>query len=46
MPNRARSASLLLAVRTAWEDRLLHDKLPGYREYAGRVPARLVPGIW
>jgi protein-S-isoprenylcysteine O-methyltransferase Ste14 len=39
-------ASVLLAVRTAWEDRLLHDKLSGYREYAGRVRARLVPGIW
>jgi protein-S-isoprenylcysteine O-methyltransferase Ste14 len=39
-------ASVLLAVRTSWEDRLLHDKLPGYREYAGRVRARLVPGIW
>lgn len=39
-------ASILLAVRTAWEDRLLHDRLPGYREYAARVRARLVPGIW
>ena len=39
-------ASILLIVRTAWEDRLLHDRLPGYREYAGRVRARLVPGIW
>jgi protein-S-isoprenylcysteine O-methyltransferase Ste14 len=39
-------ASILLAVRTAWEDRLLHDKLPGYRDYAARVQARLVPGIW
>jgi len=39
-------ASVLLAIRTAWEDRLLHDKLPGYSDYAGRVRARLVPGIW
>lgn len=39
-------ASILLAVRTAFEDRLLHERLPGYREYAGRVRARLVPGIW
>ena len=39
-------ASILLVVRTAFEDRLLHDRLPGYREYAGRVRARLVPGIW
>ena len=39
-------ASILLVVRTAWEDRLLQDRLPGYRDYAGRVRARLVPGIW
>jgi len=39
-------ASILLAVRTAFEDRLLEERLPGYREYAGRVRARLVPGIW
>jgi hypothetical protein len=24
-------ASMLLVVRTAWEDRLLHERLPGYR---------------
>ena len=39
-------ASLLLMVRTVFEDRLLQNRLPGYREYAGRVRARLVPGIW
>lgn len=39
-------ASILLAVRTAFEDGLLQERLPGYREYAGRVRARLVPGIW
>lgn len=39
-------ASILLVVRTAWEDRLLHDRLPGYRDYAAHVRARLVPGIW
>lgn len=40
----------LLAVsvlaRTALEDRLLVRSLPGYREYAGRVPYRLLPGVW
>lgn len=35
-----------LAVRTILEDRLLHDELPGYREYASRVRHRLVPGVW
>ena len=36
----------LLALRTALEDRWLHDQLPGYREYASRVRHRLLPGIW
>lgn len=35
-----------LAGRTALEDRLLLRALPGYREYAARVPYRLLPGIW
>lgn len=39
-------ASALLVVRTAWEDRLLRAELPGYAEYARRVHARLIPGIW
>jgi protein-S-isoprenylcysteine O-methyltransferase Ste14 len=37
---------ILMIVRTALEDRTLQNKLPGYREYAGRVRYRLVPGIW
>jgi protein-S-isoprenylcysteine O-methyltransferase Ste14 len=39
-------AVILLVVRTALEDRTLHDKLPGYAEYATRVRSRLVPGVW
>lgn len=39
-------ASALLALRTSWEDRLLHAELPGYGDYALRVRWRLVPGIW
>ena len=35
-----------LVVRTALEDRTLHEELPGYRDYAGRVRYRLLPGIW
>ena len=36
----------LFVVRTALEDRALRDGLDGYREYAGRVRYRLVPGVW
>lgn len=36
----------LLVVRTAFEDRMLKNLLPGYREYALDVTRRLVPGIW
>lgn len=36
----------LLVVRTALEDRTLRTELEGYSAYAGRVPRRLLPGIW
>lgn len=39
-------ACILLVARTALEDRTLLAELPGYREYAGRVPYRLLPGLW
>jgi protein-S-isoprenylcysteine O-methyltransferase Ste14 len=39
-------ASLILIVRTALEDRVLHNELPGYKEYAGRVRYRLIPRVW
>jgi protein-S-isoprenylcysteine O-methyltransferase Ste14 len=35
-----------LITRTALEDRMLHDKLPGYAEYAQRTRYRLLPGVW
>jgi protein-S-isoprenylcysteine O-methyltransferase Ste14 len=35
-----------LLHRAIAEDRILHAELPGYRDYAGRVRWRLVPGIW
>ncbi len=35
-----------LVLRTALEDRTLQAELPGYKEYAGRVRYRLLPGIW
>jgi len=34
------------AIRTALEGRTLQKELDGYREYAGRVRYRLIPGIW
>ena len=39
-------ASLVLVLRTVWEDRTLHVELPGYATYATRVRFRLIPGIW
>ena len=39
-------AGMILIVRTGLEDRMLQRDLPGYKEYAGRVRYRLVPGLW
>jgi protein-S-isoprenylcysteine O-methyltransferase Ste14 len=36
----------LFVYRTAREDRMLRQKLPGYEAYAGEVHYRLLPGIW
>lgn len=36
----------LTIIRTALEDRMLQEELPGYREYSKRVRYRLMPGIW
>jgi protein-S-isoprenylcysteine O-methyltransferase Ste14 len=35
-----------LLLRTALEDRTLRAELAGYRDYAARVPRRLLPGLW
>jgi protein-S-isoprenylcysteine O-methyltransferase Ste14 len=40
------SACMVLIVRTMLEDRTLRAELAGYKEYAGRVRYRLVPGVW
>ena len=37
---------LVLVVRTALEDRSLHQELPGYSEYAQQTRYRLLPGVW
>jgi protein-S-isoprenylcysteine O-methyltransferase Ste14 len=36
----------VLAYRARVEDRFLHDKLEGYRDFAARTRFRLVPGVW
>jgi len=36
----------IILIRTAAEDRTLHEELPGYAEYAQRVRYRLLPGVW
>ncbi len=37
---------ILLVVRTALEDRMLLEELPGYQDYARRGRYRLLPPIW
>ncbi len=39
-------ASIVLVVRTRWEDQMLQEELNGYREYATRVRYKLLPGVW
>ncbi len=36
----------LILTRTALEDRMLQNGLPGYKEYASRTKYRVLPGIW
>lgn len=36
----------VLILRTAMEDRTLHEELPGYAEYAEKMRYRLVPWVW
>ncbi len=37
---------VLLILRTALEDRMLHRELDGYADYAARVRYRLIPFVW
>ena len=37
---------VLFVIRTALEDKMLQQELPGYRDYAQKVRYRLFPGIW
>lgn len=38
--------ALLLVIRTALEDKTLHEELLGYTEYAQQTRYRLMPGVW
>lgn len=38
--------TIVLVIRTNLEDETLQTELAGYREYAGRVRSRLLPGVW
>ncbi len=38
--------TIFFVIRTAREDRILHDHLAGYPAYQNKVRWRLVPGIW
>ncbi|MGC9326128.1 MAG: methyltransferase family protein, partial [Candidatus Hinthialibacter sp.] len=35
-----------IIVRTSLEDAVLHNELPGYKEYAEKVRWKLLRGIW
>ncbi len=37
---------VIFIIRTALEDKMLREELPGYAEYAQRVRYRLLPGVW
>ena len=39
-------ASIVLIVRTHWEDQMLQEELVGYKDYAMRVRSKLIPGVW
>jgi protein-S-isoprenylcysteine O-methyltransferase Ste14 len=39
-------ALVITVTRTVLEDRILHNELSGYRDYARRVRYRLIPGIY
>ncbi len=39
-------ALVITVIRTGLEDRTLMEELPGYKDYAGRVRYRLIPGFY
>jgi protein-S-isoprenylcysteine O-methyltransferase Ste14 len=37
---------IVLIIRTALEDKMLREELPGYGDYAEKTAYRLIPGLW
>jgi len=37
---------IIMFIRTALEDKMLQNELPGYSKYAEEVKFSLIPGIW
>lgn len=37
---------IILTIRTHFEDKILHQELTGYTDYAQKTRYRLIPGIW
>lgn len=38
--------TIAFVCRTAFEDRMLREELPGYEAYAAKTRFRLLPGVW
>lgn len=38
--------TIIIGIRTHFEDKMLHEELPGYKEYAKKTRYRILPGIW
>jgi protein-S-isoprenylcysteine O-methyltransferase Ste14 len=38
--------NITLSIRTRYEDKLLHERLDGYQEYAEETKYKLIPGVW
>ena len=38
--------TIMLLVRTHYEDGMLHAELEGYQDYAKRTRYRIIPGVW
>lgn len=38
--------AVIVVARTELEDRMLQEKLPGYRSYADQTRFKLLPGVW
>jgi protein-S-isoprenylcysteine O-methyltransferase Ste14 len=39
-------STIIIVIRTAQEDSMLQNELPGYKEYTNQVKYRLIPLIW